>query len=187
MAGLLDLIQSASNAVAGNVSGPVDMLAWGLRRAGLPIPSDPVGGAEWMRRHGLLRDVPSSSLVNSTPASGGLLGRGIYPSEMYGGENGGGVAPYGIRHSGEGAKGNGYFGPLKSTYGMSTEISTEDNSGEYPLMVPTLSKAELDSLLRGEDPSDLIYKKARDHADKRRAAGKNPFASSWEIRYPLPK
>lgn len=64
MAGLLDLIQSASNAVAGNVSGPVDMLAWGLRKAGLPIPSDPVGGAEWMRRHGLMRDVaPSASSV----------------------------------------------------------------------------------------------------------------------------
>jgi hypothetical protein len=38
--GLLDYIrdvaQGASNSVASNVSGPVDLLAWGLRKAGLP-------------------------------------------------------------------------------------------------------------------------------------------------------
>lgn len=34
---LLDLLQGASNAAASNVSGPVDLLAWALRKAGVPM------------------------------------------------------------------------------------------------------------------------------------------------------
>ena len=57
MAGLLDDIlgygrdvaQGASNSIAGNVSAPVDGLAWLLRKAGVPMPSNPVGGSDWMR------------------------------------------------------------------------------------------------------------------------------------------
>lgn len=59
--GLMDVAQSASNAVAGNVSGPVDLLAFLLRKAGVPVPEDPVGGTEWMRRKGLIRDVPQGA------------------------------------------------------------------------------------------------------------------------------
>ena len=68
MAGLLDFLQAASNAVAGNVSGPVDLLSAGLRYAGLPIPQDAVGSTEWMKQKGLLRDVPqsASSLAGET-------------------------------------------------------------------------------------------------------------------------
>lgn len=68
MAGLLDFLQAASNAVAGNVSGPVDLLSMGLRYAGLPIPQDAVGSTEWMKKKGLLRDVPqsASSLAGET-------------------------------------------------------------------------------------------------------------------------
>lgn len=54
---LRDTAQSASNAVASNVSGPVDLLAAGLRGVGLPIPQNPVGGSQWMAEKGLTRDV----------------------------------------------------------------------------------------------------------------------------------
>lgn len=72
MAGLLDFLQAASNAAASNVSGPVDGLAWLLRKAGLDV-GEPVGGSDWMKRQGLTRDVPQSgaSLAGETV---GLLG-----------------------------------------------------------------------------------------------------------------
>jgi hypothetical protein len=55
--GLLDAAQAASNTVAGNVSAPVDLIAWLLRKAGVPVPEAPVGGSDWMARQGLTREV----------------------------------------------------------------------------------------------------------------------------------
>lgn len=54
---LRDTAQSASNAVASNLSGPVDMLASGLRKTGLPV-NRPVGGSQWLEEKGFTRDVP---------------------------------------------------------------------------------------------------------------------------------
>lgn len=72
MAGLLDFLQSASNTTASNVSAPVDGLAWLLRKAGVDV-GEPVGGSDWMQRHGLTRPVQQSgaSLAGETI---GLLG-----------------------------------------------------------------------------------------------------------------
>jgi GNAT superfamily N-acetyltransferase len=53
---LLDFLQAASNAVAGNVSGPVDLLNAGLGYVGLGS-REPVGGSAWMQRQGLTRPV----------------------------------------------------------------------------------------------------------------------------------
>lgn len=63
--GLLDFFQGASNAAAGNVSGPVDAIAWALRKAGVPVGDAPMGSSQWMEQMGLTR-----------PANGyaGLLG-----------------------------------------------------------------------------------------------------------------
>ena len=63
--GLLDFFQGASNAAAGNVSGPVDAIAWALRKAGVPVGDAPMGSSQWMAQMGLTR-----------PANGyaGLLG-----------------------------------------------------------------------------------------------------------------
>jgi hypothetical protein len=97
------------------------------------------------------------------------------------------IAPYGIRHSGEGVKGLGYFGLLPSKEGVSTEISAEDDEGEYPLLVPTLTREEIDHLLSGNDPTEAIYEKAVKHAKMRKKAGKSPFAAPTELRRPLPK
>lgn len=54
---LRDTAQSASNTAASTVSGPVDLVAGGLRKAGVPIPNDPIAGAQWMDDVGLTRKV----------------------------------------------------------------------------------------------------------------------------------
>jgi hypothetical protein len=68
-----------------------------------------------------------------------------------------------------------------------TELSSEDSAGEYPLIVPTLNKNELNHLLSGGEPTEDIYRKAESHADMRRKSGKSPFRQPGELRYPLPK
>ena len=76
--GLLDQMRSfgqgASNSAASNVSAPIDAMAWLLRKGGLPIPQNPVGGSDWMAQRGLTAE-PQNRLA-------GLLGEGF-----------GGVAP----------------------------------------------------------------------------------------------
>lgn len=58
---LRNLGQSASNTVAENASVPVDLLAMGLRRLGVPVPSNALGGSEWMKQAGLMADVPNGA------------------------------------------------------------------------------------------------------------------------------
>lgn len=53
---LRDTAQSASNAIASNVSGPVDLIAAALRAGGLDI-QQPVGGSEWMQKRGFTAPV----------------------------------------------------------------------------------------------------------------------------------
>ena len=99
-----------------------------------------------------------------------------------------GLAPYGLRHSGEGAKGKGYFGVMPGKRGMVTELSTEaEGVGEHPLIVPTLTREELEHLLAGGDPTESIYNKARQHAEGRKSKGKEAFAGPSELRYPMPE
>ena len=100
-----------------------------------------------------------------------------------------GLAPYGLRHSGEGAKGKGYLGALPTKEGgVATEISSEfeykGKNVEHPLLVPTLNKAEIDHLLAGKEPTDAIYSKAQAFAKKRIDEGKGTFAEPTEMRYP---
>ena len=54
---LRDTAQSASNTIAGNVAAPVDMIAWGLRQGGVPVPEDAVGSTPWMEQHGFVQPV----------------------------------------------------------------------------------------------------------------------------------
>ncbi len=89
-------------------------------------------------------------------------------------------------------KGKGFFGELP--YGnkkneIATELSTSVNvDGKdilIPLLVPTLNREEIDSLLAGGKPSESIYKKAIDFSQKRKAAGKSYFAEKGE-KHKLP-
>jgi hypothetical protein len=99
----------------------------------------------------------------------------------------GGLAQYGLRHSGEGVKGKGYFGPMAGRDGTVTELSAEDESGEFPLVVPTLTAEEIELLLAGKDPTAEMMEKASSWAATRRKRGESPFASPTEVRMPRPK
>jgi hypothetical protein len=65
---LRNTAQSASNNIAETASMPVDVLAWALRKAGLPIGDKPVMGSDWMREKGLTAPVQegASKVVGDT-------------------------------------------------------------------------------------------------------------------------
>jgi hypothetical protein len=111
----------------------------------------------------------------------------VLTGKAYAGKKEGGLVFYGARQSGDGIKGKGYFGPLAGREGTVTELSAEDESGEFPLVVPTLTAEELELLLAGKDPTSEIMNKARSWADTRRKRGKSPFAEPMELRMPKPK
>ena len=109
-----------------------------------------------------------------------------------------GLAPYGMRNLEQGqdisqgtVKGKGYFGEVPMDQGGAmTEFSSaygqDGNLVSNPLIVPTLTKQELDWLKAGLDPTPQIIKKAQDYAQKRMGAGQSTFATPQELRYPVP-
>ena len=64
--------QAVSNAIAGGVSAPVDLLAWLLRKGGVSVEK-PVLGSEWMREKGLTREVPQSAASIGGETVGSLV------------------------------------------------------------------------------------------------------------------
>ncbi|OPY89017.1 MAG: hypothetical protein A4E71_00097 [Smithella sp. PtaU1.Bin162] len=91
---------------------------------------------------------------------------------------------YGNRTDGT-KKGKGFLGELKRRDGkVSTELSIgvtfDGKETEIPTLVPTLSKDEINYLLEGGEPTKAIIRKAVDHAKKRIASGKSPFAEEGE-------
>lgn len=86
---------------------------------------------------------------------------------------------YGTREDGT-QKGKGFLGELKTPDGkVMTEYSVgvELNGKEVsmPTLVPTLTKTEVDYLVKGGKPTEAIIDKAVKHAKKRIAEGKSPF------------
>jgi hypothetical protein len=103
---------------------------------------------------------------------------------------------YGKRIDGS-QKGKGFFGELKRPDGnVSTEISIgvglNGKETQVPLIVPTLTKQELDYLLNTSVKSktffdkmpEAIIQKAVDHAKFRIDNGQSPFASQEEVMEP---
>lgn len=94
---------------------------------------------------------------------------------------------YGLRPDGT-PKGNGFLGPMTNSRGETmTEYSIGVNIGgkemDVPTFVPTLTRAEIDTLLNiGPDTPipESIVKKAADHARARIAEGKAVFATPEE-------
>ena len=109
-----------------------------------------------------------------------------------------GLAPYGMRNLEQGqdisqgtVKGKGYFGEVPMDQGGAmTELSSaygqDGNLVSHPLLVPTLTKQEIDLLGMGLEPTPQIIKKAQDYAQKRMSAGQSTFATPQELRYPVP-
>lgn len=56
LANFLNMLRAANNGVASTVSGPVDLIAAGLGRAGMDIPM-PMGGSKWMENAGFVTPV----------------------------------------------------------------------------------------------------------------------------------
>ena len=109
-----------------------------------------------------------------------------------------GLAPYGMRNLEQGqdisqgtVKGKGYFGEVPTNQGgaMTEFSSAYEQDGKLvsnPLIVPTLTKQELDWLKSGQEPTPQIIKKAQDYAQKRMGMGQSTFATPQELRYPVP-
>jgi hypothetical protein len=68
-----DFAQGASNSAASNISGPVDGIAWLLRRAGINVPEAPIGSSEWMMMNGLTPR-PNNRLAGMLGESAGVAG-----------------------------------------------------------------------------------------------------------------
>ena len=85
-----NLLQSASNSAAQNVTGPVDALAWLLRKGGMPIPQNPVAGSDWVTQKGLLQQVPDGApkVAGETLGNLSLLFGTMAPKEIAGLLNG---------------------------------------------------------------------------------------------------
>ncbi len=82
-------------------------------------------------------------------------------------------------------KGPGFLGTLPAAEGkVSTELSIGVNIDgreiEIPSLVPTLSKEEVNYLLKGGKPTKIIVDKAVAYARKRIVEGKSPFAQEGE-------
>ena len=81
-------------------------------------------------------------------------------------------------------KGSGYLGPRKMTDGSGrvvTDMTVEgglvinNRNVEYPMLVPTLTDAEIEIVMRGGDIPDSIRAKAIDHARMRIEGGQSQF------------
>ena len=88
-------------------------------------------------------------------------------------------------------KSTGYFGPLPYAGGStSTELSGDaEIDGKpllYPLLVPTMPRAYIDSLLGGGKATKEMHDIAIDHALGRVKAGKSPFWGQGDAVSPLP-
>lgn len=100
------------------------------------------------------------------------------------------MADYGNRANGT-PKGRGYFGEIKMKDGhVMTELGVNETvDGEdlhYPLIHPGISREDLDWLAAGKRPSGTMYDNALDHAMKRKAEGKSPFAGEGDEILPVP-
>lgn len=93
---------------------------------------------------------------------------------------------WGTRRDGT-KKGPGWLGVLRRPDGdVSTELSVtvnlNDKEIDVPLLVPTLNRQEINSLLSGaKAPSKEIVTKAVNHARSRIAAGKSPYITDEEV------
>jgi len=119
--------------------------------------------------------------MNPIMVAGKAITDAVIPSANAGQPN------YGNRPDGT-SKGLGFFGELKRPDGnVSTEVSVGVNIGgkemDIPLLVPTLSKAEVDQVLSmrpDEQPPEALVRKAAEFAKQRLAQGKSVFAGAGE-------
>lgn len=108
-----------------------------------------------------------------------------------------GLAPYGVRYSETvqdpfSPKRHGYFGAIQSAEGLPiTELSSafelNGKTIRHPLVVPTLTEQEISLLQSGGEPTQSIYDKAQAWAMGRIQKGQDPFATTQDVRFPVPE
>lgn len=85
----------------------------------------------------------------------------------------------------------GYFGAVAmrdDPESYTTELPYKIGTGWWiPLVVPTLTRAELTHLAAGGRPTDEILDKARGHANDRTDQGLPAFADLMEVPHDLPQ
>ena len=150
-----------------------------LRTAGLGAAS----GHESSERRQSLEESAQASIVGSinlaaAQAADGFAGY-VPPKPSSGGKR-----PDGTE------KANGFFGPLAGAGPLVGSTLTELSLGvpingkeiDVPSLVPTLTKEEVAYITNGGDPrkNPSIKQKAIEHAEKRLAEGKSPFADNSE-------
>lgn len=69
-------LQGASNGAAESLTFPVDAMAWLLRQHGIDVGSSPIGGEEWARRVGLIKD-PQNPLAGAIGQGLGYIGTSL--------------------------------------------------------------------------------------------------------------
>lgn len=101
------------------------------------------------------------------------------------------IKTYGTRPDGS-PKGAGYFGEITHPAKPGTEftewtvgVTVDGKDMDIPLIVPTLSRKELQAVLQGKETRAII-RKAVDHALSRMKQGRPVYAEPGEY-YPLPK
>lgn len=103
-----------------------------------------------------------------------------------------GIAPHGFRHveSVEDVslpKGSGWYGYLPNQAGgVSTEISSDNNGLQYPMINPAMNRQDINSLLANQQPTEDMYRKAEQWAKYRQSQGQSPFMSPvGEMRWSI--
>ena len=126
-----------------------------------------------------LLDSPLYTTTSGTPSYHGADSRQWLRADIPGGEV---PAPYGYRRNGE-AKGMGWLGAIgrKDNPGdVSTELTMTFNYGgndvDVPLLVPTLTREEVDHLVSGLEPTHDIKMKAYKFGAERLGSGLSPYA-----------
>ena len=75
----------------------------------------------------------------------------------------------------------GWMGVQTNPKGQSvTEFSIGDNVGEFPSIVPTLNKTELNQIVQHGNLMPSAKSKAEEWAVLRRSQGLNPFKDIWD-------
>jgi hypothetical protein len=185
MDGLLSrLLQSAPPAAS--MDGNIFVIA--AQNNGLPTDMDTLNKIVNLVNNGVDVNAAASMVANrgmmEMPPSQGGLNASNY-NNPYQSPNivGGGLRAYPLPQGGYGGemlpKSVGFIKGLKGTGKFKgedmTEYSTGDERGDFPSIVPTLSTKELKQILSTGVISKSAFKKAQEHANKRRDQGLSPF------------
>jgi hypothetical protein len=136
--------------------------------------------------------IPPIPHINRKGFFDGSTGVGLRLEDMYRPEDQTGIAPNGLRYMESSTdqvtpKGDGYMGaiPVPQDNAIATEQSASDEKGQYPLLVPTLSREEVDQVNSGQEVPQSVVEKATAYRNMRESQGQSPFADRVSLKVPV--